>query len=47
MEPSHMNKFGKIVTGVDINIVKDVYKEDYDLIDSVKFINKVDNGNIS
>jgi len=47
MEPSHVNQFGKIVTGVDINIVKDVYKEDYDLIDSVKFINKVDNGNIS
>lgn len=47
MEQNYINRFSKIVKSVDIDIIKDVYVKDYELIDSVKFVNKVDNGNIN
>lgn len=47
MEQNYINRFSKIVKSVDVDIIKDVYVKDYELIDSVKFVNKVDNGNIN
>lgn len=47
MEQNYINRFSKIIKSVDIDIIKDVYVKDYELIDSVKFVNKVDNGNIN
>ena len=47
MEQNYINRFSKIVKSVDIDIIKNVYEKDYELIDSVKFVNKVDNGNIN